>query len=169
MSHTYYSLMFHCVFATKNRRVLIPADLKQKLWPYMAGIARENKFKALAAGGTSDHAHVLLSLPTTIAVAKAVQLIKAARRSGSTIISRRGRSTGRTDTLPLRLAFRSVRIPSAKLTARKNVIVRSALRTSCCRCCNSTGSSLIVGGSKLPPCSSRPLRGLEFVLTPTRR
>ena len=76
MSHTYYSLMFHCVFATKNRRILVPADLKQKLWPYMAGIARENKFKALAAGGTSDHAHVLFSLPTTMAVAKAVQLIK---------------------------------------------------------------------------------------------
>ena len=86
MSHTYYSLMFHCVFATKNRRILVPGDLKQKLWPYMAGIARQNKFKALAASGTSDHAHVLLSLPTTIAVAKAVQLIKGARPSGSTTI-----------------------------------------------------------------------------------
>ncbi len=42
----------------------------------MAGIARQNKFKALAAGGTQDHAHILLSLPTTMNVAKAVQLIK---------------------------------------------------------------------------------------------
>ncbi|SRR5258708_2007006 len=74
MSHTYYSLMAHCVFATKLRRILIPSDLKKKLWPYMAGIARMNKFKALAVGGMEDHAHILLSLPTTITVAKAVQL-----------------------------------------------------------------------------------------------
>jgi putative transposase len=76
MAHTYYSLLVHCVFATKNRRALVPDDLKKKLWPYMAGIARQNQFKALAAGGTSDHAHILLSLPATMAVAKAVQLIK---------------------------------------------------------------------------------------------
>ena len=76
MSHTYFSLLAHSVFATKERRILIPADLKAKLWPYMAGIARANKFKALAVGGMQDHAHVLLSLPTTMPVAKAVQLIK---------------------------------------------------------------------------------------------
>jgi putative transposase len=76
MSHTYYSLLVHCVFSTKERRVLIPAELQKKLWPYIAGIARMNRFKALAVGGMRDHAHVLLSLPTTITVAKAVQLIK---------------------------------------------------------------------------------------------
>ena len=76
MSHIYISLLVHCVFSTKERRVLVPAELKNKLWPYMAGIARTNKFKAVAVGGMQDHAHVLLSLPTTITVAKAVQLIK---------------------------------------------------------------------------------------------
>ncbi len=76
MSHTYYSLLVHCVFSTKERQILIPADLKSRLWPYIAGIARENKFKALAVGGMQDHAHALLSLPTTMSIAKAVQLIK---------------------------------------------------------------------------------------------
>ena len=33
--------------------------------------------KALAVGGVADHCHVLLSLPPTIAVAKAVQLVKS--------------------------------------------------------------------------------------------
>jgi len=33
--------------------------------------------KALAVGGMSDHVHVLLSLPPTMAIAKAIQLIKA--------------------------------------------------------------------------------------------
>jgi len=76
MSHTYCSALFHCVFSTKERRPLIPLDLKERLWPYMAGIARMNKFKALAAGGMPDHAHVLLSLPATMPIAKAIQLIK---------------------------------------------------------------------------------------------
>jgi len=76
MSHTYCSALFHCVFSTKERRPIIPLDLKERLWPYMAGIARMNQFKVLAAGGMPDHAHVLLSLPATIPIAKAVQLIK---------------------------------------------------------------------------------------------
>jgi REP element-mobilizing transposase RayT len=32
--------------------------------------------KALAVGGAADHVHVLLSLPATISVAKAMQLLK---------------------------------------------------------------------------------------------
>jgi putative transposase len=32
--------------------------------------------KALAVGGVEDHVHLLLSLPSTLAVAKAMQLIK---------------------------------------------------------------------------------------------
>jgi len=76
MSHTYYSLLVHCIFSTKERRVLVPSDLQPKVWPYIGGIARMNKFKALAVGGMRDHAHVLMSLPTTMSVAKAVQLLK---------------------------------------------------------------------------------------------
>ena len=40
------------------------------------GIARENSMKALSIGGIEDHTHVLLSLPATLPVAKAVQLMK---------------------------------------------------------------------------------------------
>ena len=76
MSHTYCSVLFHLVFSTKERRPIIPLDLKDRLWPYMAGLARTNRFKALAVGGMQDHAHVLLSLPATMPVAKAIQLIK---------------------------------------------------------------------------------------------
>ena len=76
MSHTYCSALFHCVFSTKERRPIIPFDLKDRLWPYIAGIARMNRFKALAGGGMPDHAHVLVSLPATMPIAKAIQLIK---------------------------------------------------------------------------------------------
>jgi putative transposase len=43
----------------------------------MGGIARTNHMKALAVGGVDDHAHILLSLPATIPISKAMQLIKA--------------------------------------------------------------------------------------------
>ncbi len=76
MSHTYTSLLVHCVFSTKNRLPLISDEMQPRLWAYIGGIARANKFKALAVGGINDHAHVLMSLPPVMPVAKAVQLIK---------------------------------------------------------------------------------------------
>jgi REP element-mobilizing transposase RayT len=48
-----------------------------RLWSYIGGIARTNNMKALAVGGMRDHLHVLLSLPPTTAIAKALQLIKS--------------------------------------------------------------------------------------------
>ena len=76
MSHVYATILVHCVFSTKNRKPLISERLQAKLWPYIGGIARANRFKALAVGGIEDHAHVLLSLPASMSVSKAVQLIK---------------------------------------------------------------------------------------------
>ena len=55
---------------------MITADLQPRLWPYLGGIARDNKFTALSIGGVEDHVHLLLSLPSTMPVAKAIQLIK---------------------------------------------------------------------------------------------
>ena len=42
----------------------------------MGGIAREHKMTALGIGGVADHVHLLLSLPATMPMAKAMQLIK---------------------------------------------------------------------------------------------
>jgi putative transposase len=76
MSHTYVSNLVHCVFSTKERRNLIPTEKQTRLWSFLGGIARKNGFKAIAVGGTENHVHVLLSLPATMPLAKAVQLIK---------------------------------------------------------------------------------------------
>ncbi len=76
MAHTYTSLLFHCVFSTKERRPWIDADLQGRLWPYLGGIAAENRMKAFAVGGTNDHVHMVLSVPSTMPVSKAMQLIK---------------------------------------------------------------------------------------------
>ena len=77
MSHTYCSSLFHCVFSTKERQGTIVPEIQERLWAYMGGIARENEMKALAAGGTDDHAHILLSLPSSVTIAEAMRKIKS--------------------------------------------------------------------------------------------
>jgi REP element-mobilizing transposase RayT len=42
----------------------------------MAGIARGDDVTPLSVGGVADHVHMLISLPSVMPVAKAVQLIK---------------------------------------------------------------------------------------------
>jgi len=64
------------VWATKDRRPFIKPDLEKRLWPYLGGIARENKMKALVVGGVEDHVHALLSIPPTCSVSKCIQLLK---------------------------------------------------------------------------------------------
>ena len=77
MAHTYASLLYHCVFSTKERRNLIPDAAQDELWAYMGGVARGADMKTLAVGGTANHCHILLSLSTTQSVADAVKRIKA--------------------------------------------------------------------------------------------
>ena len=76
MAHSFICCNVHYIFSTKDRRRIVTPELAQRLWPYMGGIAREHEMKALAVGGMEDHIHVLVTLPSTLPVAKAVQLIK---------------------------------------------------------------------------------------------
>jgi REP element-mobilizing transposase RayT len=76
MANSYISLYVHYVFSTKQRLPLILPEIQGRLWAYIGAIARKNEMKALAVGGTEDHIHILLSLPATISISKAVQLIK---------------------------------------------------------------------------------------------
>jgi putative transposase len=73
---SYISSYHHCIFSTKERRSLITASLRARLWPFLGGIARQNKIKAIEIGGAADHVHLLLSQPSTVSVAKAMQLLK---------------------------------------------------------------------------------------------
>src|ERR1700686_954646 len=74
--HSFTISLHHCVFGTKGREPLLTPAIRERLWPYLGGIARENGMKALAVGGVADHVPVLLSLPATISMAKAMQLLK---------------------------------------------------------------------------------------------
>lgn len=73
---SYVSAYFHGVFSTRERRLLITPSVQERLWPFLGGIAREHGMKALRIGGVGDRVHLLLSLPATLPIAKAMQRIK---------------------------------------------------------------------------------------------
>jgi REP element-mobilizing transposase RayT len=77
MAHSYPNLLIHCVFSTKERRDSIPEELREKLWKYLAAVGENHKLPVLEAGGTANHAHILLALPADVPLSKAVQTLKA--------------------------------------------------------------------------------------------
>lgn len=77
VANTFSFLNIHCIFSTKERVPVLTPEIRERLWPYLGGIAKQNGLRAKCVGGVADHVHLLLSLPTTIAVSKAIQLIKA--------------------------------------------------------------------------------------------
>jgi putative transposase len=77
MSHTFTKNHQHIVFSTAERRRLIEKALQPKLWAYIGGICRNHEIFVRAIGGIEDHLHMLIELPPTIAVAKAVLTVKS--------------------------------------------------------------------------------------------
>jgi putative transposase len=75
MGHTYTSTLFHIVFSTKERQPAIAEPAK--LWTYMAGVARNLDYEAFAIGGTQNHVHLLVRLPSDVSVSQAVQKLKS--------------------------------------------------------------------------------------------
>ena len=77
MSHTFTKNHVHIIFSTKEREKMISQKIQPKLWSYMAGICRNVSITALAIGGIEDHSHALVELPPTMAISKAVNLLKS--------------------------------------------------------------------------------------------
>jgi len=77
MAHSFVSQLMHCVFSTKERRPFITPELQDRLYPYIGGIARDNKMKLLNAGGVGDHIHLLVSVPKTLSISQAMRLLKS--------------------------------------------------------------------------------------------
>jgi REP element-mobilizing transposase RayT len=75
MSHI--SLHAHIVFATKDRTPLITPGLRERLFSYIGGVLRAEGCSLLAAGGTADHVHLLVSLNAVKPIADLMRTVKA--------------------------------------------------------------------------------------------
>ena len=74
MSHTHAWVLVHCVFSTKERANLIPDPVE--MCRYLTGVARAKNITLLAAGGTANHIHLLIHVPPSMPLAKAIQELK---------------------------------------------------------------------------------------------
>jgi putative transposase len=77
MSHTYVQNTVHIVFSTKNRAPTITRLLRPQLWNYIHGICRNEKIFCHAVGGTADHLHLLVQIPSNTSLAETVNVIKS--------------------------------------------------------------------------------------------
>jgi putative transposase len=75
MSHT--NLLYHIVYATKERAPLITQTLRPRLHEYLGGTVRGLGGIALEVNGTSDHVHVLAKLRPTISVSDFLSQLKS--------------------------------------------------------------------------------------------
>ena len=77
MPHTYVSSLLHVVFSAHQRKPLIANAWRERLHEMLGGIARERGFPALIVGGTDDHVHALLSMPSRLSLAEVMRTFKA--------------------------------------------------------------------------------------------
>lgn len=80
MAGTFASLHYHLVFSTKDRRPLIDAEIRERLFDYLGGIVRAAtapKGGPVRVGGVADHVHLLARCPPTLAVSDLMRIVKS--------------------------------------------------------------------------------------------
>lgn len=76
MANSFTKILIHVVFSTKYRERNLRKDIRSRLFPYMAGIAKTNGFNIICIGGVEDHVHFLMAIKPTMTVSHSVQLVK---------------------------------------------------------------------------------------------
>src|SRR5260370_616203 len=74
---SYTNLLYHIVYATKERAPLITKTLRPRLHEYLGGTVRGLGGIALEINGTADHIHVLAKLRPTISVSEFLSKLKS--------------------------------------------------------------------------------------------
>jgi putative transposase len=77
LSHTYFQNVMHIIFSTKQRRKIIPTQMKERLWAYTSGICQHHGIFVHSIGGIEDHIHMLLQFPAPFMIADAIRDIKS--------------------------------------------------------------------------------------------
>jgi putative transposase len=77
MGNSYTNLLVHVVFSTKGRQPMISPQWQERLYEYLGGTIRSTNSTLLAAGGVTDHVHLLVGLHASVAVSDLVRTVKA--------------------------------------------------------------------------------------------
>ena len=63
-------------FQYKRPPTLVSPEMQPRLWRFIATVAQDRGIKALAIGGTENHLHGLIAVPSTMPLGKAIQSLK---------------------------------------------------------------------------------------------
>lgn len=76
MPNTYTQLLFHVVFATKDRERTLSDGHREHLYRYIWGIHKNLRCHLFRIGGIDDHVHILTAIPTALSLAEYVKEVK---------------------------------------------------------------------------------------------
>ena len=74
---SYTNLLYHIVYATKERAPLITDGLRPRLHEYLGGTVRGLEGVALEVNGTADHVHLLVRIRPVISVSEFLSKLKS--------------------------------------------------------------------------------------------
>jgi putative transposase len=74
---SYTNLLYHIVYATKERAPLITKTLRPRLHEYLGGTVRSLGGVAIEINGVADHVHILAKLRPTISVSEFMSKLKS--------------------------------------------------------------------------------------------
>jgi len=75
---TYTQILYHIVFATKDRLPVLTDLRRDDLYRYLTGVIKNNHCRPIWTNGVRDHVHILLSVHPTVALAELLKDIKVA-------------------------------------------------------------------------------------------
>ena len=89
MREPYTQLYVHVVWATWDRLPLLSAEREAMVYASIQAECRKLNAEMVGIGGTDDHVHVLVRMPTTLSVAT---LVKQLKGSSSHLVNHTGTS-----------------------------------------------------------------------------
>jgi REP element-mobilizing transposase RayT len=75
---TYTQILYHVVFATKDRQPVLVESHRDDRFRYTSGVIKNSQCRPVWINGVKDHVHVLLSLHPTVALAELLKNVKVA-------------------------------------------------------------------------------------------
>ena len=76
MSKEFISCLMHVVIGTYQQKNFLTAEIRSQLSAYLSAVAKSKGMLMVALGGTENHIHFLISLPTKLSVESAIIPIK---------------------------------------------------------------------------------------------
>jgi len=76
MANVYTQVNIQAVFAVQGRQNLLSQSVRERLFPYISGILKNQDIFPLAVNGWKDHVHIFFEMKPDISLSKTMELVK---------------------------------------------------------------------------------------------